>query len=135
MINHLGVGQRAMGCPGIDDDFGSLPNSKWPFRNSNSPVWASPAMQCQHLNDHAPQGRPAHEIVEEYASDNEAFAEKFLEGWQIMTSNGYSKNDLVEGPQNGWLGYHSLSKQGIEIDDFESYIIAKSPLKFTDPKV
>ena len=90
-------------------------------------------MQCQHLNDYAPQGRPAHEIVEEYASDNEAFIEKFLEGWQITTSNGYS--ELVEGPQNGWLGYYSLNQQGIEVDDFEFYISEKSPLKFTDPKV
>jgi hypothetical protein len=25
------------------------------------------------------------------ATDNEIFAEKFLEGWQLMTNNGYFK--------------------------------------------
>ena len=61
------------------------------MRNGGSPIWASRAMQCQQLNDYAPQGKPAHQIVEEYASDNEAFIVKFLEGWQIMSSNGYSE--------------------------------------------
>ena len=42
------------------------------------------------------------------------------------------KSELVEGPQNGWLGYYSLNQQGIEVDDFELYIIENSPLEFTD---
>ena len=46
-----------------------------------------------------------------------------------------SKEELVNGPQNAWTGYYSLAKQGIKIDDFETYIAENAPLKFTDPKV
>ena len=35
-----------------------------------------------------------HELIDELASDNELFAEKFLEGWQMMTSNGYFKVNI-----------------------------------------
>ena len=52
-----------------------------------------------------------------------------------MGINGYSDEELVDGPQNGWMGYYSLSQQGIEIDDFEAYIEANSPVTFTDPTV
>ena len=76
-----------------------------------------------------------HEIVEEFASDNEVWAEKFLEGWQQMTSNGYTSEELVDGPQNGWIGYYSLTKQGVEIPDFEAFIADNAPVTFTDPMV
>ena len=36
-------------------------------------------MHCSH-NEYAPDGKPLYEIVDELASDNEVFAEKFLEG-------------------------------------------------------
>ena len=76
-----------------------------------------------------------HEIVDELASDNELWAEKFLEGWQQMTSNGYASNELVDGPQSGWVGHYSLTKQGIAISDFEAYIADNAPVTFTDPEV
>ena len=76
-----------------------------------------------------------HEIVDEFASDNEVWAEKFLEGWQQMTSNGYESEDLVDGPQNGWIGYYSLTKQCVEIPDFEAFIADNAPVTFTDPMV
>ena len=91
-------------------------------------------MNCP-VNDYAPEGKAMHEIVDELASDNEIFAEKFLEGWQQMTSNGYIEGDLVDGPDNGWIGHYSLTQQGVEIDDFASYIAENSPVTFTDPKV
>ena len=47
-------------------------------------------MKCG-LNMYKPVDRPMHEFIDELASDNELFAEKFLEGWQMMTSNGYFK--------------------------------------------
>jgi len=124
-----GDSQIPMGCEGLDDDFGSLPNANWIYRNMNSPIWATSAMKCN-LNDYAPEGKPMHEIIEDLASDNEYFAEKFLESYGMMISNGYSK--LNDGPQNGWLGYYSLSQQGIDVGDFTSYIAANSPVTFTD---
>jgi len=126
-----GVGQRAIGCPGIDEEFGTVANPKWPFRNSNSPIFHSKALQCE-VNDYAPEGRPVHEIVDELASDNEIFAEKFLEGWHQMTINGYCEEDLVAGPENGWMGHYSLTQQGVEIEDFEAYISEHAPVDFTD---
>ena len=129
-----GVGQRAIGCPGLNEPFGTITKPNWPYRNSNSPIWGSPAMQCE-VNDYAPEGRPLYEIIEELASDNEYFAEMFLEGWQEMTSNGYGKEELIDGPQNGWLGYYSLNQQGAHIQNFEHYIATHSPATFTDPKV
>ena len=58
----------------------------WPYRWG----WASPAMKCG-LNMHKPVDRPMHEVIDDLATDNELFAEKFLEAWQIMTNNGYFK--------------------------------------------
>ena len=91
-------------------------------------------MQCG-KNQYAPQGRPLHQIIDEFASDNEIWAENFLEGWQLMTSNGYSNQELIDGPENGWFGFYSLSQQGIEISNFKGYIKYHAPLKFTDPNV
>ena len=91
-------------------------------------------MDCP-VNDYAPDGEPMFKIVDAIASDNELFHEKFLEGWQQMTSNGYSPEDLVDGPDNGWIGHYSLTKQGIEINDYASYIAENKPVTFTDPTV
>ena len=52
-----------------------------------------------------------------------------------MTSNGYSDQKLIDGPENGWFGFYSLSQQGIEITNFNGYIKYHAPLKFTDPNV
>ena len=37
--------------------------------------------------------------------------EKFFEGWQKMTSNGYADEELQDGPESGWLGHYSLAKK------------------------
>ena len=129
-----GVGQRAVGCPGLDEPFGSIDEPLWPFRNSKSAIFASPAMQCE-FNTYAPEGKPMHQIVDEFASDNELWAEKFMEGWQQMIANGYAADELEDGPQNGWIGHYSLAKQGVEISDFESFIAENAPVTFTDPTV
>ena len=89
-------------------------------------------MKCG-LNDYAPQGTAMSSIVDDLASDNEVFHELFLEGWQQMTSNGY--DDLVEGPDNGWMGHYSLTQQGVQIDDFADYIANNAPVTFTDTTV
>ena len=122
-------GHRPMGCPGLD-----APYESWPYRTNKKPTYASPAMECG-VNNYAPEGRALHEIVDNLASDNEHFAEKFFEGWDLMTSNGYSEDELVDGPENGWFGYNSLAEQDVNIDDFETYIANNSPVWFTSPKV
>ena len=82
-------GRRPMGCEGLD-----APYETWPYRNNIKPNYASPAMNCG-VNDYAPEGRELHEIIDDLAMDNEHFAEKFFEGWDIMTSNGYSEEFTV----------------------------------------
>jgi len=126
-------GQRPIGCPGLDEPFGTLDQPNWPFRNKGSPIWASPAMQCG-LNEYAPEGKPLYQIVDDFAADNEYWAEKFMEGWQMMISNGYTAGQLRDGPEAGWLGYYSLTEQGVNIEDFEAYIAENSPVTFTDPQ-
>merc|ERR1712013_726356 len=96
--------QRPMGCKGLDEPFGTLDKPLWVQGNTNSPIWNSPAMQCG-LNNYAPEGKPMHEIIEDLASDNEFFAETFLEAYDLMTANGYLASDLRDGPQNGWFGH------------------------------
>lgn len=129
-----GVAQRAVGCPGLDRDFGTVDQPNWPFRVDSSPIFSSPAMNCS-KNTYAPEGKPMHQIVDELASDNEYWAEKFLEGWHIMVTNGYEVGygELVDGPQSAWLGHYSLAEQGIEVGDFENYIAENAPVTFTDP--
>ena len=131
-----GVGQRAIGCPGLDRDFGTVDEPNWPYRVDSSPIFSSPAMNCS-KNTYAPEGKPMHQIVDELASDNEYWAEKFLEGWHIMVTNGYEVDygELVDGPQSAWLGHYSLSEQGVSVGDFENYIAENKPVTFTDPKV
>ena len=131
-----GVNQRAIGCPGLDEPFGTITEPNWPYRNLNSQIFGSPAMDCP-VNNYIgkDEDRPLHEIVDELASDNEIFAEKFLEGWQMMTSNGYDTDELKNGPDNGWIGYLSLIEQEEDIEDFETYIALNAPVKFTDPMV
>jgi len=121
-------GRRPMGCEGLD-----APYETWPYRNNIKPNYASPAMNCG-VNDYAPEGRELHEIIDDLALDNEHFAEKFFEGWDIMTSNGYSEDELVDGPENGWFGYNSLVDQDVNIENFETYIRDNSPVWFTSPK-
>ena len=93
-----GVAQRAVGCPGLDEPFGSVDAPNWPYKVSTSPIFASPAMQCG-VNDYSPEGKPMYQIVDELAADNEHWAEMFLEGWHQMGSNGYVEGQLVDGPQ------------------------------------
>ena len=59
----------------------------------------------------------------------------FLDGWHQMSINGYTDEELVDGPQNGWMGYYSLSQQGVDVGDFETYIDANAPVTFTDINV
>ena len=132
------LGQRAIGCKGLDEPFGEVekygtPN--WPYRNNNSPIFASPAMDCE-VNDYAPDGRTMGDIVGKFAEDNEVFAEKFMEGWQMMTANGYTEGELEDGPESSWVGHYSLTAQGIDVgSNFAEYIENNKPVWFTDPEV
>ena len=52
-----------------------------------------------------------------------------------MTSNGYTADELVDGPQNSWIGHYSLAQQGVDVGDFESFITENAPVTFTDATV
>ena len=72
------------------------------------PTYGTPVMHCER-NDNAPEGEPVYRIVEAYADDHDEWARDFLDAWVLMTSNGYDTGELAEGPQEGWLGYYSLT--------------------------
>ena len=112
------------------------------MKTSNSPIYASHAMEC---------GRQTYkglsDIVDRFASDQQLWSGKFLEAWDLMATNGYTSlrqgpgwfTDLEEGPQAGWLGHYSLDKAGrLEGGDtLESLIAAagEAGLVWTDDKV
>ena len=73
---------------GLDLPFGTGKENLWPYRQAGGNNFASDTMKCP-VNDYKPVDRPMHEIIDELASDNEFFAEKFLESWHLMTTNGY----------------------------------------------
>ena len=164
--------QRPIGCPSLSAGYGDFENLinvtdgwtpvpkkgnwdiKWLGVNDKNPEkskspwpWAmSPAIDDCPPNDYAPKGKKISDIVDELASDNELFAEKFLEGWQQMTSKGYSDGDLRDGPENGWFGHYSLKNwvsSGYypmenlpeDMTTFEDWITNFAPLKFTNPRV
>ena len=61
---------------------------------------------------------------------------KFLEAWDIMATNG--AEGLSDGPEEGWLGYFSLDKQGRLQEETLSSLIsnhAEDGLVWTDPEV
>ena len=39
------------------------------------------------MPSYEPDGKPIHQVVDELASDNEYWAEMFMEGWQDMVTN------------------------------------------------
>ena len=90
-----------------------------------------------YFSDHTDlDGTKITDIIEEMAYDNENFAERFLEGWHQMTTNGQS--NLVNSPDNGWLGHYSLTQQGKTEHlamSFEDFVALNAPVKFTDPAV
>ena len=96
-----------------------------------------PAQMVCGKNEYIPEGedKPVYQVVDELASDNELFAEHFLDGWHIMTTHGYAVAELNDGPQNSWMGYERLAAQGVAIDDYEKYISENKPVDFVDPKV
>ena len=61
-------GQRAIGCPGLDTPF-----KEWPLRNRNSPIFASPAMNCTKNTQHNLAG-----IVESFANDHQLWSGKMM---------------------------------------------------------
>ena len=69
---------------------------KWPLQlrlsKADTPrfaIFGSPAMQCNKVTEKFDKMKIT-DIIDEYAMDNEIFAEKFLRGWHQMTTNGYS---------------------------------------------
>jgi len=52
---------------------------------------------------YAPEGEASADIVAAFADDHDLWARVFLQAWQKMQKNGYSNQDLTNGPSNSWL--------------------------------
>lgn len=48
---------------------------------------------------------PLHQVVEEYADDNNAFFRDFVPTLEKMLSNGYSNGDFTAAPTEGMSGF------------------------------
>ena len=121
-------GQRAIGCPGLDQDLDLDNNVTWPYRNSGSPIFATRAMDCP-KQDY----KNLADIVDHFANDQQYWSKKFMEAWDIMATNGYT--ELTEGPISGWFGYYSLKKQDrLDLEVLESQM-KDGGIVWTDPNV
>ena len=55
-----------------------------------------------------------HKEYDRFAEDHDGWALAFLEGWDKMLTNGYSSGQLMDAPQESWLGYNSWVKGELE---------------------
>jgi len=68
-----------------------------------SPHWRnSRIVDCPKQN-YAPEGEPLHQIVEEYADNQDLWIKDFLAALDKMSMNGNDPSTLTEGP-TGWFG-------------------------------
>jgi len=113
-------GQHATGCPGLDSW------EKWPYRNMNSPIYGSYAMNCSRQSY-----KNLADIVDKFASDQQYWSVRFLEAWDTMATNGYDQ--LNEGPYSGWFASWSLKKQGrTDLEQLEEEMV-NGGIVWTDP--
>ena len=48
-------------------------------------------------------GVPLYKRVREYAADNGLWINDFVDVWAKMGTNGYSSDQLMDGPKNFWI--------------------------------
>ena len=63
------------------------------------------------------QAEALSEITTIFGENHDVWNEEFMTAWDKMVVNGYTDNELVEGPQYSWLGYSFLEngKQQFQI--------------------
>ena len=99
---------RPTGCSGLNDN-------KWLSNKSSTP---KNPHGCP-LNDAMDaDGLKMHEIVQEFADDNQAWIDNFVPTFQKMQENGYDSGSLTSSP-DGWQGL-VCSKKGCK--PFENLI-------------
>jgi hypothetical protein len=72
--------------------------------------------QCAFNTMTAPNGsKPLHQVVEDFANDQNKWLEDFMPALEKMLRNGYSDNDLKMAPPNGMTGYHCASQSHVPL--------------------
>ena len=84
---------RPRGCAGLNTNLRNL-----------TEMQSAELLQCGRTT-YSPEGETTSDIVEAFADDHDVWAETFLESWDKMVTNGYTSQDLTDGPQNSMLGY------------------------------
>ena len=106
------VAMRGTGCGGINlQNENEIWSDGWDILDLNA-VTASRVNECPITDVVDEEGKPIHEIVEEFADDHDVWADAFLDAWTRMQSIGYKDSDLTIGPDNSWLGYYNLIDMG-----------------------
>lgn len=114
---------RPHGCQGLEPLTMEENGAKWTGMVANENVGCGRNMKSLFSS----AGMAYSDIIERFAADHDDWAVMFLEGWQKMTTNGYTGEDLQDGPQSSWLAYQSWTKVGASTSDFEEYILANGP--------
>ena len=47
--------------------------------------------------------------MEDLADDHDYFGRMFLEGFERMTTNGFTDQDLNDAVEEGWFGYYTMA--------------------------
>ena len=77
-------------------------------------------LPCKKTSLLTEKGEHLHDVIDEYAADHDLWIDDFLDAWPRMQANGYTPEELKDGPESSWLGYASL--QGIIIlNDFRFF--------------
>ena len=95
-------------------------------------------IDCEKTKSTSEDGEKLTKIMDEYANDHDIWADDFLSAWQKISTNGYQKDELHDGPESSWLGYFSLKEangssafDADKYDGYEAFIEANSPVWFT----
>jgi len=112
---------RPRGCPGLNTN----------MRNMTK-MQETELLKCGRTT-YAPEGETTSSIVDLFADDHDLWAEQFLNAWEKMIGNGYTDGELVDGPQNGLLGYGTFLRDHADFEGgLKGFINEYAPVSFTN---
>ena len=64
-------------------------------------------LECPRNMDQYENGEALSDITRSFGEDHDLWNKQFMEAWDKMVINGYTEEQLSDGPQNSWLGFSS----------------------------
>lgn len=118
---------RPHGCKGSLDTQVKIGWSKFDFGNAwwRYPLTGETSVTCGRNMERYEDGEALSEITVAFGEDHDVWNKAFMEGWEKISTNGYTKDQLVAGPEYSWLGRSYFDG---------SYSDASFPIVFTNNK-